>query len=62
MDDAREESCLHYPLYYLLIIKYIFPNLMFALYFIFFSDSVEFTSSVHPAKRHARSERFDMIF
>ena len=61
-DDAEEKSCVHYPICYLIIMKYIYVNLIFASDFIFLSDSVGFTSSVHPEKRHARSERFDMIF
>ena len=36
MDDAKEKSCVHYPLYYLLIMKYICANLIFASDFIFY--------------------------
>ena len=36
MDDALEKSCVHYPLYYLLIMTYIYVNLIFATDFIFY--------------------------
>ena len=35
MDVAKEETCLHYPLYYLLIMEYKYANLIFTSDFIF---------------------------
>ena len=35
MDDAKEKSCVHYLLYLLFIMKYIYANLIFASDFIF---------------------------
>ena len=46
MDVAGEKSCVHYPICYLLIIKYIYANLIFASDLL--SDSVAFASRVHP--------------
>ena len=36
MDIAQEKSCVHYPLCYLLIMKYIYANLTFASDLIFY--------------------------
>ena len=36
MDVAKEKSCVHYPKCYLLIMKYIYANLIFASDLIFY--------------------------
>ena len=36
MDVAQEKSCVHYPICYLLIMKYIYANLIFASDLIFY--------------------------
>ena len=36
MDVAKEKSCVHNPICYLLIMKYIYANLMFASDLIFY--------------------------
>ena len=63
MDVAKEESYDHYPIWYLLIMKYINANLIFASdsgFIWFYCIYKQCTSRTW--KRHARSERFDMIF
>ena len=63
MDVAKEKSCGHYPICYLLIMKYIYANLIFASDLIFNLILLLYKQCISRTwKRHARSERFDMIF
>ena len=58
MNDAMEKPCVHYPLYYLLIMKYIYANLIFESGFIWFCWSYKQCPS---RKRHAKSERYFLM-
>ena len=63
MGVAKEKSCVHYPICYLLILKYIYANLIFASDLIFNLILLHLQAVyIQTWKRHARSERFDMIF
>ena len=55
MDDANEKSCVHYPLYLLLILKYIYANHLL-------SDSVGFTSNIHPEKKDMQEVNVSIWF
>ena len=63
MDVGQEKFCVHYPICYLLIMKYIYVNLIFASVLIFYLIQLHSkTVYIQNLKRRARSERFDMIF
>ena len=61
-DDAKEKSCVHYPICYLLIMKYIYATLIFASDFIFYLILLDLQAVYIQKKSQARSECFDMIF
>ena len=49
MDFAKEKSCDHYPIRYLLIMKYIYANLIFA------SDLIFYLILLHLQAVHIRN-------
>ena len=64
MDVAQDKSCVHYPICYLLIKKYIYANPIFAsdliFYLILLHSQTVYIENLK--KKLGRSERFDMIF
>ena len=63
MDVAQEKSCVHYPICYLLIMRYIYANLMFASDLIFYLILLHLqTVSVHPELEKDMREVNVLIF
>ena len=60
MDVAQEKSCVHYPICYLLIMKYIYANLMFASDLIFYRFCC-FTNSHFQKNETAPCDIFERV-
>ena len=63
MDVAKEKSCDHYPICYLLSMKCIYANLIFASDLIFYLILLHLQAVyIQNLKKTCEKWRFDMIF